>query len=330
MAYKFLDSVGLAHVFDKIKALLAEKSDTSHTHNYAGSASVGGAANSANKLNTNAGNASTPVYFENGVPKACTSLNLEVNGTSESATKDGAGNVITDTYATKQETYTKTEVDAKVAGVVDSAPETLNTLNELAAALGEDPNFATTVSSQIGLKANTADLAKVATSGKYSDLSGTPTSLPANGGNAATVGGFTVGVSVPAGAKFTDTTYSTGNTTTAGITKLYTGTGSNTDGTMTQSAITTALNGKLSTSGNAASATKATQDGSGNVITSTYAKVADTYTKAQVDAKITDAVTNGQVDLSGYLTTTAASSTYAKKTELATALTTAEIDELLA
>lgn len=34
-----------------------------------------------------------------------------------------------------------------------------------------------------------------------------PTSLPANGGNAATVGGFTVGVSVPANAKFTDTVY---------------------------------------------------------------------------------------------------------------------------
>ena len=35
-----------------------------------------------------------------------------------------------------------------------------------------------------------------------------PTSLPANGGNADTVGGFTVGVSVPANAKFTDTVYS--------------------------------------------------------------------------------------------------------------------------
>lgn len=34
-----------------------------------------------------------------------------------------------------------------------------------------------------------------------------PTSLPANGGNAATVGGFTVGTSVPANAKFTDTVY---------------------------------------------------------------------------------------------------------------------------
>lgn len=35
-----------------------------------------------------------------------------------------------------------------------------------------------------------------------------PTSLPANGGNADTVGGFTVGTNVPEDAKFTDTTYS--------------------------------------------------------------------------------------------------------------------------
>lgn len=43
-----------------------------HTHNYAGSSSAGGAATSANKLNTDAGSATQPVYFENGVPKATT------------------------------------------------------------------------------------------------------------------------------------------------------------------------------------------------------------------------------------------------------------------
>ena len=42
----------------------------------------------------------------------------------------------------------------------------------------------------------------------------------------------------------TNTTYSTGSTTYSGTTKLYTNTGTNTDGTMTQNAITTALNGK--------------------------------------------------------------------------------------
>ena len=43
-------------------------------------------------------------------------------------------------------------VDSKVAGIVNSAPETLDTLNELATALGNDANFATTVSNQIGSK----------------------------------------------------------------------------------------------------------------------------------------------------------------------------------
>ena len=38
------------------------------------------------------------------------------------------------------------------AAIVDSAPETLDTLNELAAALGDDPNFATTVTNLIGTK----------------------------------------------------------------------------------------------------------------------------------------------------------------------------------
>ena len=43
-------------------------------------------------------------------------------------------------------------IDTRVASLVDSAPETLNTLNELASALGDDPNFATTVATQIGGK----------------------------------------------------------------------------------------------------------------------------------------------------------------------------------
>ena len=47
---------------------------------------------------------------------------------------------------------TETYVNNKVAGLVGSAPEALNTLNELATALGNDANFATTVSNQIGSK----------------------------------------------------------------------------------------------------------------------------------------------------------------------------------
>lgn len=91
---------------------------------------------------------------------------------------------------------TKKYVDEKVAGLVDSAPEALNTLNELATALGNDANFATTISNQIGLKANSADLATVATSGDYNDLTNKPTipseySLPV--ANQNTLGGIKVG-----------------------------------------------------------------------------------------------------------------------------------------
>ena len=92
--------------------------------------------------------------------------------------------------------YTKTQVDKKVSDLVNSAPETLDTLNELASALGDDPNFATTIATQIGNKANSSDvynkseiddllshktndsdLATVATTGSYNDLLDKPTSF---------------------------------------------------------------------------------------------------------------------------------------------------------
>src|SRR6056300_154860 len=49
-----------------------------------------------------------------------------------------------------------------VATITDSAPTTLDTLNELAAALGDDPNFATTVTNSIGTKLATADFTTTA------------------------------------------------------------------------------------------------------------------------------------------------------------------------
>ena len=47
---------------------------------------------------------------------------------------------------------TKAYVDTEVSGLVDSAPSTLDTLNELAAALGDDANFSTTVTNSIAAK----------------------------------------------------------------------------------------------------------------------------------------------------------------------------------
>ncbi|WP_347709412.1 tail fiber protein [Pseudomonas sp. 51_B] len=71
-----------------------------------------------------------------------------------------AGYGITDVY-TKSETYTKAEanqaiktaVDAAVNGLVASAPGALDTLDELAAALGDDANFSVTMLNKLAEKA---------------------------------------------------------------------------------------------------------------------------------------------------------------------------------
>lgn len=55
-----------------LKALVDSKASSGHTHSYAGSSSVGGAATSADKINTDAGSATQPVYIRDGVPKATT------------------------------------------------------------------------------------------------------------------------------------------------------------------------------------------------------------------------------------------------------------------
>lgn len=70
---------------------------------------------------------------------------------------------------------TNGEMNAAIAALVDSAPGTLDTLNELAAALGDDPNLSATLTTLIGTKANSADLHAVALSGDYDDLENAPT-----------------------------------------------------------------------------------------------------------------------------------------------------------
>lgn len=78
---------------------------------------------------------------------------LTVNGTAD-FTNTVLANVSDPTLA--QHAATKNYVDTAVANLVDSAPGTLDTLNELAAALGDDPNFVTTINTSIGTKLSKA------------------------------------------------------------------------------------------------------------------------------------------------------------------------------
>ena len=65
-------------------------------------------------------------------------------------------------YLTTNNYATETYVGTQIANLVDSAPTTLDTLNELAAALGDDPNFATTITTALGNKLNTSDFTTTA------------------------------------------------------------------------------------------------------------------------------------------------------------------------
>jgi hypothetical protein len=56
------------------------------------------------------------------------------------------------TYLTTNSYATQSYVGTQLANLVASAPSTLDTLNELASALGNDPSFATTVATSIGTK----------------------------------------------------------------------------------------------------------------------------------------------------------------------------------
>jgi hypothetical protein len=62
---------------------------------------------------------------------------------------------------------TQSYVTTQISNLVDSAPSTLDTLNELAAALGDDANFATTTATSLGEKlvkaSNLSDLTNAAT-----------------------------------------------------------------------------------------------------------------------------------------------------------------------
>ena len=81
---------------------------------------------------------------------------------------------------------TKTYVDTQVAGLIDSAPGVLNTLDELAAALGDDENFATTITNSIAavqsdVDANetASDAAEAALSTRLDTLEADPTTATA-------------------------------------------------------------------------------------------------------------------------------------------------------
>ena len=65
----------------------------------------------------------------------------------------------------------KVYVDNSVQGVIDAAPGALDTLNELAAAMGDDANFRTTITNSIATTAHTTyvDALETTLQGEFAD-----------------------------------------------------------------------------------------------------------------------------------------------------------------
>lgn len=226
--------------------------------------SFNGNASSATKLTNNAGTATRPVYFKDGVPVACnydvnktvpadakftdtdTWRGIQNNLTSDSTTDSlsaAQGKVLkalVDGKAASGHTHTKAQVGlGNVDNTADSAKSVKYATSAGSAGSATKANRvadynATSKSIQIGYSGDgiTGDAIKYIAgyttgdggdvSAKIKDISkdalkGWIGSLPANGGNSTTVNGHTVNSDVPAGAKFTDTTYGLATTSSSGL-----------------------------------------------------------------------------------------------------------------
>lgn len=170
---KFTNLVGDTTVATQISNAVSGKADktdiTSHT---------GNKSNPHGVTLTQLGVTATAAELNalDGITATVTELNYVDGVTSNIQTQlnDKAAKSYVDTQDTATLNSAKSYTDTKVASFVDSAPETLNTLNELAAALGDDPNFATTVATQIGTKADkaytdTQDTTTLNTAKSYTD-----------------------------------------------------------------------------------------------------------------------------------------------------------------
>lgn len=108
-------------------------------------------------------------------------LRLTSDGSSISLSEVLAGTYSTQAATTNDDTLATTAfVQSAIANLVDSAPGTLNTLNELAAALDDDPNFATTVTNSIALKLDSSSYTAADVLAKLLTVDGSGSSLDAD------------------------------------------------------------------------------------------------------------------------------------------------------
>ena len=131
---------------------------------------------------TSNGHAATKLYVDSATPNviAGDGISVSTSGSNVTVAADsGIARLASPTFTgtpaaptaasgtNTTQVATTAFVATAVANLVDAAPGALDTLNELAAALGDDANFATTISTSLGEKlvkaSNLSDLASAST-----------------------------------------------------------------------------------------------------------------------------------------------------------------------
>ena len=238
-------------VTSSVQTQLNNKAAVGHTHNYAGSSSAGGAANSvANSLVVKLNGGSTEgtnMFTFNG--SAAKSINITPSAIGAAAASHGTHV----TYGTSAPLANGTASAGTAASVSRS-----DHVHPLPTTISGNAGSATklaTARARITIKFTVTNTAANPTL----NVNGTGAKSIRYRGSAISAGYLAanrVYTFVYDGTDYelvgdintdTNTTYSTGTATTAGLTRLYTSTGQNTNGTMTQKAITDAINSASST-----------------------------------------------------------------------------------
>ena len=179
----------------------------------------------SNRIATLEADPTTKTYVDDQVELILGAAPLTLNDLGEIASKIGAleTTTTTTTYvdginntlggrlsSLELDATTKTYVDTKIAEVSDLAPDSLDTLNELAAALGDDPNLVSGLSTRVAsLETNPAFTGII--NADDIAIGGTHLTVANSGGVVASVGFFTGGMLTVGGNASL-----TGNTTFSG------------------------------------------------------------------------------------------------------------------
>ena len=180
------------HEFSLVYAKIDTKADKDHTHYYAGSATVGGSANSAVKLDTaTAGAANKPVYFTGGKPAAI-SYTIDKSVPSNAEFTD---------YKVTQNNTTASENYRIIFSANSNDSDETTTVRKSAKFLANPSTGVLTATTFKGALSGNADSASKLTSGTVG-----ATNRPVYFQDGVpTLCAYTIGASVPGDAEFTDT-----------------------------------------------------------------------------------------------------------------------------